>query len=166
MDDLAALLAAAHVPTLYVLVGQSIGGDQAWLYASRYKEDVGGFLLMNAGFFTLDWDAVKSVWSDAEIAEEKAHVAAGLGEIEQAASPPAGVPYVVMMSTIAQCASTADVCGRIYPFYEAWGRDLAKRTPTAASSKSRPATRSSWSSPTRSSARSRPSCTRSAEGSG
>jgi alpha/beta hydrolase fold len=128
-DDLAALLMAAHVPPPYVLVGQSVGGDEAWLYANRHPAGVAGFLIMNAGFFVLDWDELTSVWSDAEIAEERALSEAGLGDVKQAASPPKGVPYVVMMSTIAQCASAADVCGRIYPFYEAWARELAKRSP-------------------------------------
>ena len=129
VDDLSALLAAARVPQPYVLVGQSVGGDEAWVYASRHPAGVGGFLLMNAGFFDLDWDQAKAVWSEDEIAEERANVAAGLGKIKQAASPPEHVPYVVMLSTIAQCGSPDDVCGRIYPLYEAWARELASRTP-------------------------------------
>ena len=51
-----------------------------------------------------------------------------LGSVKQAATPPDGMPYVVMMSTVAQCASRTDVCGRIYPFYEAWAQELADRT--------------------------------------
>jgi hypothetical protein len=84
---------------------------------------------MNAGFFVLDWSKLKKVWSDAEIAEERAGSDAGLGKVKQAASPPKDVPYVVMMSTIAQCESPTDICGRIYPYYEDWARTLAKRTP-------------------------------------
>ena len=38
------------------------------------------------------------------------------------------MPYVVMMSPIAQCGSRTDICGRIYPVYEAWARELAGRT--------------------------------------
>jgi pimeloyl-ACP methyl ester carboxylesterase len=129
VGDLAALLAAAHVPKPYVLVGQSVGGDQAWLYAGKHPAGVAGFLIMNAGFFVLDWNAVKSVWSDQEIADEQAASKAGLGTVKQASSPRRGVPYVVMLSTVAQCASTTDVCGRIYPFYEAWAREIASRTP-------------------------------------
>ena len=102
---------------------------EAWVYASRHPAGVAGFLIMNAGFFVLDWDKAKAVWSAEEIAEERANVAAGLGEIKQAASPPEHVPYVVMLSTIAQCGSPDDVCGRIYPLYEAWARELASRTP-------------------------------------
>lgn len=128
-DDLAKLLAAAKVPPPYVLVGQSVGGDQAWLFANKHAAGVAGLLIMNAGFFTLDWDKASAVWSPQEIADEKAHVEAGLGEVKQAATPPLGVPYIVMLSTIAQCDSPTDVCGRIYPLFEDWARELAERTP-------------------------------------
>lgn len=128
-DDLAALLAAAKVPAPYVLVGHSVGGDQAWVYASRHPKGVAGFLLMNAGAFVLPWDRLEGIWTKGEITDEQAHVAATLGEVKQAADPPAGVPYVVMLSTIAQCASTTDVCGRVYPLYEEWAKALAARSP-------------------------------------
>lgn len=128
VDDLAALLAAADIAPPYVLVGHSVGGDQTWLYADRHPAGLAGFMIMNAGFFELDWDALHEVWSDAEIAEERANAEAGLGHVKQTASPPKGVPYVVMMSTIAQCGSSTDICGRIYPFFEDWARRLADRT--------------------------------------
>ncbi len=128
VDDLAAVLGAAKMAPPYVLVGHSLGGDQTWLYANRHPAGLAGFVIMNAGFFELDWDALHDVWSDQEIAEERALSEAGLGSVKQAASPPEGLPYVVMMSTIDQCASPTDVCGRIYPFYEDWARELAGRT--------------------------------------
>ena len=128
VDDLAALLEAADIQPPYVLVGHSRGGDQTWLYADRHPQGVAGFMLMNAGFFELDWDALHDVWSQAEIDEERANSEAGLGSAKQAATPLDGVPYVVMLSTFAQCASRTDVCGRIYPFYEAWAQELADRT--------------------------------------
>lgn len=128
VDDLAALLSKAHIEPPYVLVGQSVGGDQTWLYADRHPEGIAGFLIMNAGPFQLDWDALHDVWSQAEIDDERALSETHLGSEKQAATPPEGMPYVIMMSTIAQCASTSDVCGRIYPFYEAWALELANRT--------------------------------------
>jgi pimeloyl-ACP methyl ester carboxylesterase len=128
VDDLATLLAEAGIEPPYVLVGHSLGGDQTWLYADRHPEGVAGFLMMNAGAFEYDWDALHDIWSQAEIDEERAYSESGLGSVKQAATPPDGVPYVVMMSTIAQCFSTTDVCGRIYPFYEAWAQELADRT--------------------------------------
>jgi len=128
VDDLATLLDAADIEPPYVLVGHSLGGDQAWLYADRHPEGVAGFLIMNAGAFEYDWDALHDVWSQAEIDEERAYSEAGLGPVKQKATPPEGMPYVVMMSTVAQCYSTTDVCGRIYPRYEAWAQELADRT--------------------------------------
>ena len=128
VDDLAALLDAAEIEPPYVLVGHSLGGDQTWLYADRHPEGVAGFMLMNAGFFELDWDALHDVWSQAEIDEERAMSEAGLGSVKQAATPPDDVPYVVMLSTIAQCGSPNDICGRIYPFFEDWAQELADRT--------------------------------------
>ena len=83
---------------------------------------------MNAGFFELNWDALHDVWSEAEINEERALSEAGLGSVKQAATPPDDVPYVVMLSTIAQCGDPNDVCARIYPFFEAWAQELADRT--------------------------------------
>ena len=127
-DDLAAVLAAAKIDPPYVLVGHSVGGDQAWLYANRHPAGVAGLMIMNAGFFELDWDSLHGVWSKDEIAGERAVSERGLGSVKQAASPPKGVPYVVMMSTIAQCESARDICGRIYPFYEDWAHELADRT--------------------------------------
>jgi pimeloyl-ACP methyl ester carboxylesterase len=128
VDDLAALLKAADIPPPYVLVGHSVGGDQTWLYASRHPAGIAGFMIMNAGFFELDWESLHDVWSDQEIADERASAERGLGSVKQAASPPEVVPFVVMMSTIAQCGSPTDICGRIYPFYEDWARELAGRT--------------------------------------
>ena len=68
-----ALLEAAEIEAPYVLVGHSLGGDQTWLYADRHPIGVGGFMLMNAGFFEPDWDSLHDVWSQAEIDEERAH---------------------------------------------------------------------------------------------
>jgi pimeloyl-ACP methyl ester carboxylesterase len=127
-DDLASLLAAAEIEPPYVLVGQSVGGDQAWLYADRHPEGLAALLLMNAGFFELDWDALAEVYSEAEVAQTREDAIGWLGAEKQAATPPDDVPYVVMMSTIAQCASSTDICGRVYPLYESWAQELADRT--------------------------------------
>ena len=71
VEDLAALLDAATVPTPYVLVGQSVGGNQAWLFADRHPEGVAGLLIMYAGFFELDWDELEGALTDEEIAGER-----------------------------------------------------------------------------------------------
>jgi hypothetical protein len=129
VEDLAALLDAAAVPPPYVLVGQSVGGDQAWLFANRHPDDVAGLLIMNAGFFELDWDELDGALTDEEIAGERAYSEDNLGPLLQGATPRDDIPYTVMMSTDAQCETPGDVCHRIYPFFEAWGEELAGRTP-------------------------------------
>jgi len=112
-----------------VLVGQSVGGNIAWLYASRHATEVAGFLLMNAGPFVAEWDKLADVWTAEEIAAEKALIDERTGLILQQAEPPPAVPYVVMLSTVSQCGSRTDVCGRAYPLHEAWGRELAAQSP-------------------------------------
>lgn len=46
--DLHALLAAAHVPGPYVLLGASFGGLLADMYAATYPDDVVGMVLLDA----------------------------------------------------------------------------------------------------------------------
>jgi pimeloyl-ACP methyl ester carboxylesterase len=47
-SDLHALLSAAKEPTPYVMVGHSYGGMVARLYASTYRDDVSGLVLVDA----------------------------------------------------------------------------------------------------------------------
>lgn len=54
--DLHRLLAAAHVPGPYLLLGSSFGGLIAVMYAGTYPEDVAGMVLLDA---TLPTDLVK-----------------------------------------------------------------------------------------------------------
>jgi pimeloyl-ACP methyl ester carboxylesterase len=48
VDDLAALLAAAQIPTPYLIVGSSAGGTFVQLYAARHPDQVMGVLAMNS----------------------------------------------------------------------------------------------------------------------
>ena len=48
VEDLHRLLAAAHIPGPYVLVGGSFGGLIAVMYAATYPEDVAGMVLLDA----------------------------------------------------------------------------------------------------------------------
>lgn len=48
VEDLHRLLAAAHVPGPYVLVGGSFGGLIAVIYAATYPQDVAGMVLLDA----------------------------------------------------------------------------------------------------------------------
>jgi pimeloyl-ACP methyl ester carboxylesterase len=49
-DDLRALLKAAHIEAPVVLVGHSIGGFYATMYADRFRHDVAGLVLVDPGF--------------------------------------------------------------------------------------------------------------------
>ncbi|MEO6350082.1 MAG: alpha/beta hydrolase [Candidatus Limnocylindrales bacterium] len=131
VNELAALLEVAAVPGPYVLVGQSVGGDIAWLYANRYPDEVAGFISMNPGPFRLDREVMEKVWTPDEMAAEFPEAGSPRdidSRIVQSADPPPGITYVVMLSTIAQCGNPTDICGRFYPAYEAWGREVASRT--------------------------------------
>jgi len=46
--DLHALLANAEIPGPYVLVGQSVGGLNVRVYASRYPDDIAGMVLVDS----------------------------------------------------------------------------------------------------------------------
>jgi pimeloyl-ACP methyl ester carboxylesterase len=50
VDDLRALLAAAHVPAPYVVVGHSWGGALAELFASRYRSATAGAVILDSFF--------------------------------------------------------------------------------------------------------------------
>ena len=66
LDDVAAdlhdLMAAAHIATPYLLVGQSGGGFDVYQYAGRYHGEVVGLVM-------LDVPAGQMNWSDADVAE-------------------------------------------------------------------------------------------------
>lgn len=126
------LLEAAGIRPPYVLVGQSVGGDLAWHFATTHPDRVRAFIAMNPGPFWLDPEVMAKVWTPEEIAaelpppgSEREQEALAL----QSASPPEAMPYVIMLSTVAQCDSPTDICGRFYPAYEAWGQELASRSP-------------------------------------
>lgn len=49
-DDLRSLLEAEHIEGPLIIVGHSIGGFYATVYASRFPEDVAGLVLVDPGF--------------------------------------------------------------------------------------------------------------------
>jgi pimeloyl-ACP methyl ester carboxylesterase len=71
VDDLHALLAAASLPSPYVVVGASFGGLIAQLFARRYPDEVAGVVLVDA--LPPDWDAgLEALLSPAQVAERRA----------------------------------------------------------------------------------------------
>lgn len=138
--DLHALLEAADVPGPFVLVGQSVGGAFVQLYARTYPDEVAGVVAMNAVPPVDPWlDESAPLMTEQERAEELAYYAGGEG-IEDfdwnrsftqldAAGPPPAVPFLVLISTIAQCESPDDICGRTYGVYETVMAELAAEWP-------------------------------------
>lgn len=138
VDDLEALLAAAQVPTPYVLVGHSAGGMLVQLYAARHPDQVLGVLAMNSVPPADVWfEDAFPLMTEAEQQDERAYYRGANGEgIDYASSSrqidEAGVPhmpFVVMISTIRQCESTSDICGRTYGVYTEAERAIAEAAP-------------------------------------
>jgi pimeloyl-ACP methyl ester carboxylesterase len=138
--DLHGLLAAAAVPGPYVLVGQSVGGVFVQLYARTYPKEVAGVVAMNPVPPTGPWlEGALPLMTEQERAEEEA-ITRGEGEGEQfdwyasfaeldAAAAPPTVPFLVLISTIAQCENPDDVCERTYGVYETTMKELADTWP-------------------------------------
>jgi pimeloyl-ACP methyl ester carboxylesterase len=109
--DLHDLLAAAHVPGPVVLVGQSIGGDLAQLYARTYPNEVAGVVAMNSGPPCGPWlAALPELGNDNLLAGEKANCADTGGDrdrfdlnasylAEQASPAPPDIPFELIIST-------------------------------------------------------------------
>jgi pimeloyl-ACP methyl ester carboxylesterase len=129
VSDLHELLSAAGVPGPYVLVGQSVGGFFVQLYARTYPEEIAGVIAMNPVPPAGPWlEQALPLMTEQERAEEESYYR-GEGVSEaidfnlsseqlEAASPPPDVPLEMLISTIAQCESPDDVCGRTYQVYE------------------------------------------------
>lgn len=138
--DLHQLLSAAAVPGPYVLVGQSAGGTFVQLYALTYPGEVAGVVAMNPVPPTGPWlEGALPLMTEQERAEEEAYYSgegegeqfdwyASFAELESAADPP-DVPFLVLISTIAQCDYPGDVCGRTYGVYETVMREVADTWP-------------------------------------
>ncbi len=138
-EDLHALLAAAQVPGPYVLVGHSAGGMFVQLYARKYAAQVAGVVSMNPVPPAHPWlDEVSKIFTPEEYADEQAYYHGQNGEsfaylttsdqLTAAPAPP-NVPFEMFISTIAQCYSATDVCGRSYPTYEHILQDVTAAWP-------------------------------------
>lgn len=138
VDDLHALLGAAAVPGPYLLIGHSAGGMFVQLYPRVYPTEVAGVIITNPVPPCAEWmEKAFPDMSASEQADERAFFAGENNEpvdycesSEQISSLPApSVPVEVFISTIAQCASASDICGRTYPAYTEIMRDLAASWP-------------------------------------
>ena len=138
VDDLHALLGAAAVPGPYLLIGHSGGGPYVQLYPRVYPTEVAGVLITNPVPPCAEWmEQAFPEMSASEQADERAYFAGENPESvdwcessEQISSLPApSMPVEVLISTIFQCASVSDICGRTYPAYTEILRDLAASWP-------------------------------------
>ncbi|WP_344157521.1 alpha/beta hydrolase [Nocardioides koreensis] len=137
--DLHRLLRQADVPGDYVLVGTSAGGLLVQAYARAYPDEVAGVVALNP---VPPWDQWSTLglreMSPQERTGEKAYYAGENGEsldyrdlsaAVAAAPAPPGVPFHLVISTIAQCESPHDVCSRTYPAYEKIMRAVSQQWP-------------------------------------
>ena len=141
LTDLHGLLDAADVPGPYVLVGHSAGGMIVQSYARNYPESIAGVVAMNP---VPPWGA----WEDRAFPEmtqserraESAYFRGGEGGSEgfdyreisaqyEGLQEPPGTPFHMLISTIAQCDSPDDICGRTYPAYTAAMKRIADDWP-------------------------------------
>jgi pimeloyl-ACP methyl ester carboxylesterase len=140
VDDLHALLEAAGVPGPYALVGQSAGGTFVQLYARTYPGEVAGVVAMNAVPPADPWlEESAPLMTEQERGEELTYYAGGEGTEDfdwttsfaqlAAAGPPPAVPFLVLISTAAECESADDICGRTHGVYEAVMEELAAQWP-------------------------------------
>jgi pimeloyl-ACP methyl ester carboxylesterase len=136
-SDLHGLLTVAEVPGPYLLVGHSAGGLLVQAYAAAYPDETVGVVAMNP---VPAWQAWSTLGFEEMTPQERQgeteYYAGANGEsleyreVSQqiAESPvPRSVPLHVLISTVAQCESPKDICGRTYPAYEKIAKDLAQR---------------------------------------
>jgi pimeloyl-ACP methyl ester carboxylesterase len=137
-NDLHALLQAASVPGPYVLIGHSAGGMFVQLYPRLFPDEVAGVLVTNAVPLCQPWmDLGFPAMSVAEREDERRYFDGENSEpvlycetSERIAALPApSVPLEVLISTVAQCGSVTDICGRTYPAYTQVMREMSDSWP-------------------------------------
>lgn len=137
LSDLHGLLQAAEVSGPVVLVGHSAGGLIVQAYAAEHPNDVVGAVAMNAVPSWSEWSTLGfEAMTPAEQKDETAYYQGANGESLDYQDISAGTqgpgpaaPFHVLISTIAQCESKTDICGRTYPAYTEIMKSLAKRWP-------------------------------------
>lgn len=139
--DLERLLQVARVPSPYLLIGHSAGGELVRLLASRNPTRTTGFLAINSVPVASAWlPRALPRFTPAQRQEELAYYAGenpeniawrASAKALAAARPPRGKPYTIMISTIAQCAGepAGGPCRRSYALYTKLQRALATQAP-------------------------------------
>ena len=136
-SDLNGLLKVAEVPGPYLLVGHSAGGLLVQAHAAAYPEETAGVVVLNP---VPAWQAWSTLGFEEMTPQERQgetdYYAGANGEsldyreVSQfiaESSVPRDVPLHVLISTVAQCDSPQDICGRTYPAYQQIAKDLAQQ---------------------------------------
>jgi pimeloyl-ACP methyl ester carboxylesterase len=141
VQDLERLLRVARVPAPYLLIGHSAGGELVRLFASRNPTRTTGFLAINSVPVASAWlPRVLPRFTPSQRREELAYYAGDNPEsiawrasakALAAARAPRGMPYTMMISTIAECAGepAGGPCHRSHALYTKLQRALATQTP-------------------------------------
>ncbi len=137
VSDLHGLLEAAGVPGPYLLVGHSAGALLVQAYAAAYLHETAGAVAVNPVPPWRPWSTLGfEEMTPAERRDEAAYYAGANGEsldyrdisrLVTDSPAPRTVPLHVLISTVAQCESPQDVCGRTYGAYTQIARDTARR---------------------------------------
>jgi pimeloyl-ACP methyl ester carboxylesterase len=141
LTDLHGLLEAADVPEPYVLVGHSAGGMLVQSYARNYPESIAGVVAMNPVPPWRAWEEEAfPEMTQGERRAESAYFRGGEGgsegfdyreisaQYDDLEEPP-GIPFHMLISSIAQCESPEDICGRTYPVYTDTMKQIADHWP-------------------------------------
>jgi pimeloyl-ACP methyl ester carboxylesterase len=140
LTDLHDLLDAAEVPAPYVLVGHSAGGMIVQAYARNYPDSIAGVVAINPVPPWRAWEErAFPAMTPGERRAESAYFRGGEGgsegfdyreisaQYDDLQEP--RVPFHLLISTVAQCESLDDICGRTYPAYAATMRQIADAWP-------------------------------------
>jgi predicted esterase len=123
VSDLHGFLDSAEIEPPYLLVGQSIGANIAFMYAQAYPNDVVGFVSMNPVPPYTNWiRAARRVETPTEL--KNGEIAFYEGENDEQVAfqgtdamlkdpLPDSMPYVVMFAE--DCDGDTEFCGRILP---------------------------------------------------
>jgi len=118
VDDLHALLAAAHVPGPYVIVGHSYGGLVARLYASTYPDEVAGLVLedsLSEGLYARLTPAQRDVLEAINLDPERIATVTSFAQVTSA--PPVRTVPMTILTADQPPLSRQDVATGLLPSF-------------------------------------------------
>jgi pimeloyl-ACP methyl ester carboxylesterase len=140
VDDLSGLLAAAHVPGPYLMVGTSFGGQIVLHYALTHQADTAGLVILDTDFPTTDpaRDPLGVLLSPAEFAAMRADdvwAQATLAETVALIHPLPGIPIRILTATQPEqdCfpGKTPGFCAQLVQLSTQFQADWLTLSPTA-----------------------------------